>query len=415
MNYLLVNHVPVGKTRSPNRFLIGDLWLEDLRMQAKAWQQYGRLGLCIPCVDELDVTESGSFNLVEFEPAKEGFDIFPLPRYNSMATLIKSLPQIRHQLHRACQWSSIVQADYGGHPVALGQLAWSIAEKCNNKRIWVFDGADPFPRLERNIAEEPNYLKRSLKTKLFKQFENFCYQALTNADLVFSHNASVVKRFEKVWGDHCYSFDRSFVTEQVLITQEQLLLRQQLLMDTSQPLRLVVVGRQTAIKATDHVLHAMAKACHNGANLQLDIIGDGDELENYKQLTKELNLTERVRFIGSVPYGQPLFDILAQANVLLITNLTAEISRNVLLSLARGLALITYRNPGTDALLANDDAAILVPNGDIHALSEALLTADKNRSQLAEKIANGFMLAQTKTLEKTHYDRAQIAAACINN
>ena len=58
----------------------------------------------------------------------------------------------------------------------------------------------------------------------------------------------------------------------------------------------------------------------------------------------ELNLNDVVRFSGTVPYGKPLFDAWADANVMVITNLTAEISRNVLLGMARGLPLIVEQH-----------------------------------------------------------------------
>lgn len=415
MNYLLVNYVPLGKGSSPNRLLIGDMWLEDLRAQAKAWQPYGRLGLASPLVNKLTLENSGSFNLVEIDPNREGFDFFPLPSYNSLSTLVKTLAELKYKLHKACQWSSIVQADYNGHPTSLGQIVWSIAKKQGKNLIWVFDGADPFPRMEQFAAQETNPIKRIIKKNRVVNFDKFCRQAIGEADLVFTHNAAVVERFKEVWGEHCYSFDRSFVTEEILISEDQAILRQKRLLDTSQPLKLVVAGRQTHIKATDHVIKAMARALQCGANLELDIIGDGDALENYKQLAQELNIAERVHFVGSLPYGQSLFDVLEKAQILLITNLTAEISRNVLLGMARGLGLILYRNPGTDALIENHNAGLLVPSGDIDALSNVLFEADKNRKHLTELIPNGLNLARSNTLQQTHRCRAELAVNSLNN
>lgn len=415
MNYLLVNYVPLGKGSSPNRFVLGDMWLEDLRAQANAWRPYGRLGVAVRYIDELTVGDSGSFNLVEIDPAEEGFDFFPLPNYYSLKTWLWKLPELKRQLHRACQWASIIQADYNGHPISLSQIVWPIAKKHSKKRIYVFDGADPFPRLERFAAQEPNSIKRMIRQNLIKRFDGFCRNAIRDADLVFTHNASVTERFNEVWSDRCHTFERSFVKEQILLSDEQAALRQKRLMDASQPLRLIAAGRQTPIKATDHVLQAMAIALRRGADLQFDVVGDGDALESYKQLVRELGLTERVHFIGSVPYGEPLFNLLEQAHVLVVTNLTAEISRNVLLGMARGLPLILYRNPGTDALIENHNAGILVPTGDIDTLSTALVEAHRNRARLAEIVTNSLVLARTKTLEKTHYHRAELAAACINS
>ncbi len=71
MNYLLINHIPFGKGHTPNHFVVGDMWLEDLRAQARAWSPYGCLAVAAPCVDNIPVEVSGSFNLVEVNLQEE--------------------------------------------------------------------------------------------------------------------------------------------------------------------------------------------------------------------------------------------------------------------------------------------------------------------------------------------------------
>jgi hypothetical protein len=71
MNYLLVNYVPFRKGSSPNRLIIGDMWLEYLRSQVNNWLPYGRLRSASPWVNKVTLEDSGSFNLVEIDPANE--------------------------------------------------------------------------------------------------------------------------------------------------------------------------------------------------------------------------------------------------------------------------------------------------------------------------------------------------------
>lgn len=415
MNYLLVNHIPVGTGSAPNRLLIGDLWLEDLRAQAEAWSPYGRLVVAVPQTPHLQLANSGSFNLVEIDLSEEKFDFFPLPFYRNWLSFIQAAPRLRQRLQQICRQVAIVQADYGGHPLPLGQIVWPIAGKSGKKRIWVFDGADPFPRMNRDVEQESNPVKRIIKQNLVRQFEQFCHKAMSEADLVFVHNRAAVTRFQHLWSNRCHTFNRSFVKHSFLIDSEQANLRQQRILDSSQPLRLVAAGRQTAIKGTDQILRAMAIAVERGANLELDVIGDGDALPEYQQLAQTLNLSDRTRFLGTVPYGTELFEWMQQAQVLMITNLTAEISRNVLLGMALGLPLILYRNPGTDSLIETNEAGVLVPCGDVEALAEALIAADRHRSHLAQLITNGIQVAQAQTLEMTHVHRAELVAHCLRD
>lgn len=413
MDYLLVNHIPVGVGSAPNRLLIGDLWLEDLRMQAQAWSPYGRLIVTVPCTKNLQLESSGSFNLVEINLDEEKFDFFPLPHYSNWRSFMQAAPQLSYRLRQICRRAAIVQADYGGHPLPLGQLVWPIAGNFGKKRIWVFDGADPFPRMDRSAEEESNRIKRVVKQTLTQQFDRFCRRALSEADLVFVHNRAVMTRFKDLWSQRCHTFNRSFVKQSFLLNDEQAEQRRKNILNSSQPLRLVTAGRQTAIKGTDHIIRAMVIAIEQGANLQLDVIGDGDSLSEYQQLAQDLGVADRTHFRGTVPYGEELFDLMRQSQVLMITNLTAEISRNVLLGMALGLPLVLYENPGTDRLIENNQAGILVPRGDIEALAQSLLNADRNRSHLAQLITNGIKVAQAQTLEMTHVHRAELAASCI--
>src|SRR5204863_4142078 len=122
------------------------------------------------------------------------------------------------------------------------------------------------------------------------------------------------------------------------------------------------------------------QAIDRGAKLELNVMGDGDDLPRFKALAGELRLGDAVRFSGTVPYGKPLFDAWANSHVMVITNLTAEISRNVLLAMARGLPLIMYANPGTDALVRSSGAGAIVPTGDENALAATFQHAAANRA-----------------------------------
>jgi glycosyltransferase involved in cell wall biosynthesis len=317
-------------------------------------------------------------------------------------------------LKRVIHGADLMQAGYGGHPVALGSLAWPIARQLGARRIWVFDGADPIPRLRLEADQARNPLKRVAKHYAARRFEQFCRDAVREADLVFVHNAAVVERFKGVWdSQRCHAFDRSFVTDETLIDAAELAERQRRIRETSLPLRLVAAGRQIGIKGTDQVLRAMRQAIDRGAKLELDVWGDGEDLPRFKMLAIELRLDALVRFGGTVPYGKPLFDAWAEGHAMIITNLTAEISRNVLLGMARGMPLIAYRNPGTDELIHRSGAGILVPTGDVDALSAALVQAWRDRESLAGMCEAGVSAARENTLDATHRRRAELAVSLL--
>jgi len=409
LKYLLINHLPFGRSATPGRFFVRDMWLEDLRAQVAALRAAGmEVTVAAPLVDVL--AAQGSSATVEIDPVAEDFRYVPLPHYVSFAQFVQKRAGLRNVLLDAIAEADIVQMGYGGHPVPLGAVAWPLAGRRNKKRIWMFDGGDPFPQWTFHACQIRNPLKRWLRLKQLGRLEKFVRQAVADADLVIAHNKSVVERFQDVWHSRCHQFHRTFVTKDLLISNDELRDRQEKLLDRSHPLRVTATGRQIAIKGTDQLLRAFRRAIDRGANLELEVIGDGEDLPRYQTLAGELALGPRVRFIGAVPYGTPLFDAWRRHDVLVVTNLTSEFSRNLLLAMARGLPLITYSNPG-DAIVEPSGAAIVVPMGDVEALAGALVEAERDRQRLAQLAGRALELVRDLTLEECHRRRAELAAA----
>jgi len=412
--YLLINHVPFGRTGRAGRFLTGDMWMQDVRAQRAALEAVGgRLIVACPLADELDVRNSGSFNLVEVAPREEGFEYVALPYYTSLRGWLSTRSTVRRALKDAIDRASVVHMGDGAHPIAMDQIAWPIAGQQHKMRVWVYDGADVLPRLQEHAESRRTALERMVWRKLVRRRERFSRRAIQEADLVFAHNAAVVKRFADVWDERCHVFDRSFVTEEALVSEAGLREREVRLLDASRPLKLVVAGRQIRMKGTDQVLQAMARAAQAGARLELDVYGDGDDLEEFKRLAATLGLDARVRFHGAIPYGRGLFERLSESHAMVLTNLTPEISRNVLLAMAMGLPLIAYRNPGTDELIDSNDAGTLVGSADVAALAQAFVAADRDRATLARHARHGRAIAAVKTLGACHRERAELTAACV--
>jgi glycosyltransferase involved in cell wall biosynthesis len=413
--YLIVNHVPLGRCASPQHLRVGAMWMHDLRAQRDALRAVGaELIVACPLVDELEIEKSGSFDLVEVDLAAEGFSFVPLPYYESLKGWWKTRHTARAMLAQAIVNADVVHLGDGAHPIPYDAIAWDLARHAGKKIVWVYDGADVLPRLQEHAESRRSALARVAWRYLIRQRERSSRAHVRDADLVFAHNAAVVQRFADAWGPHCHFFDRSFVTDDVLIGAAELDARCEELRDRRRALRLVAAGRQIRIKGTDQVLRAMASARAKGAELELEVFGDGEDLPAFRELARELGLADRVRFLGSVPYGRELFDHLRRSQVMMITNLTPEISRNVLLSMALGLPILGYRNAGTDELLSKSGAGVLTPPGDVEALAGAMLHAAQDRESLVNQARGGRLVAGEKTLEGCHRERARLVGELLS-
>lgn len=68
----------------------------------------------------------------------------------------------------------------------------------------------------------------------------------------------------------------------------------------SNPRRILHIGRLVKWKRVDLLIDALPKVLMQFPDAELVIVGDGPELENLKQQTERLNLSNRVRFVGSI-------------------------------------------------------------------------------------------------------------------
>lgn len=410
--YLLVNHVPFGAADQPGRYRLGSLWLADLHAQAAALADVGgKLTVATPLVPQLTAKGSGSFELAEIAAGDAPFTYAPLPHYITLPAYLRARRSLVHALHPLLADADIVQFGPGGHPLPLSYNTWGLAGTMRCKRIWTMDGGDFTAQRRIRAHAEPHWLKRKYKVALDRRLFAFEQRCVREADLVFAHNRSSAQTFAAVWGPQCHIFDRSFVTDDMLSAAAEIAARGQRVQDATRPLRLVVASRLIAIKAVDEVLHAVAQARAKQVAIELDVFGDGDQRAALEESAGALGIARVTRFHGAVPYGPAFLKELQTSDVMVVTNVVPEFSRNILLAMALGLPLIAYANPGHDELLAESDAARVVPARDTAGLAAALVAAAQDRAGLARQIAAGAEYARERTLEACHRRRAVLAAA----
>ena len=407
MTYLLINHAPLARGGSRAAVRVGAAWLAELRAHARAVREAGgRLTLAAPLIHADE-----SFEGESVVPDAEGFEFVPLPRYATARQFAAVRGELRRTLARAIRPADVVQMGYGGHPVPLGRVAWPIAGRLGKRRIWSFGDADPFPRLLLEAANAAGPITRLVRRRRVDRLESFCRKAVRQADLVFAHSPALAERFAGAWGPHCHLFERSTVTDAEILTDREWAARQAMLRDANRPLRLVTAGRQTAVAGTDHIIRAVAKCQRLSVPVELDVMGEGADLEVFKQAAAEENIAGAVRFLGTVPAGDATFQAWIDRDALVVATLAAEVSRVAVSAAARGLAVVAYRNGGTDRLLAG--AAVPVPRGEVDALADALLRLHQNRYRLEELGAKGLRLARSMTLDAAHRRRANLAAGLL--
>lgn len=72
------------------------------------------------------------------------------------------------------------------------------------------------------------------------------------------------------------------------------------------PLKILFSGRLSDVKRVDVLINAYSQFVKNHQDAELILLGDGPKREELESLARKLNLSNRIRFLGALPYDQAL-------------------------------------------------------------------------------------------------------------
>ena len=145
------------------------------------------------------------------------------------------------------------------------------------------------------------------------------------------------------------------------------------------PRYLLTICRLMGWKRVDGIIEALEGLPED---VQLLVAGDGDMLEAWTALAAEKGLSDRVHFLGNVPYEQiPL--LIRAAEIFVLNSEYEGLSHTLLEVSALGTPIVCTGVCGNPEVVADGVNGLLVPSGDSAALREAVakLLADKALQQ----------------------------------
>ena len=129
------------------------------------------------------------------------------------------------------------------------------------------------------------------------------------------------------------------------------------------------VSRLTPMKGIDFSLRAFVEILRTNPNAMYVLVGDGDHAEEYTALVKELQIDEKVKFLG---YQSKVFEPLAAMDIFLFPSLKEALGISVVEALAVGLPVVSTNVGGLPEVVTPSVGA-LVPPEDAAAMAEAAL------------------------------------------
>ena len=142
------------------------------------------------------------------------------------------------------------------------------------------------------------------------------------------------------------------------------------------------------------IIEAFYEVIKYHKNIKLDIIGDGKDLKNYKDLSDKLELNNHVSFHGN-RNNEYVFKTLSQSHVLIVNSNFETFSTICAEALSCGIPVISTKCGGPESFL-NDETGILIDrdnNNQVTKAMKAIITNyDKYEAEKLKSRANQFSM-----------------------
>ncbi len=151
--------------------------------------------------------------------------------------------------------------------------------------------------------------------------------------------------------------------------------------------RILTIGRLIPRKGFQFLIRALPQIVENAAHdFEIEIVGDGPYQKELLKLASDLDVTEHIRFAGSVPYSE-LPGKYRGADIFILPSLAEGMPLVVLEAMGTGLPIVASRVQGIEELVAEDVNGALFDPGDADGLAQSLvklINAGKRRVEMGE-------------------------------
>lgn len=134
--------------------------------------------------------------------------------------------------------------------------------------------------------------------------------------------------------------------------------------------KIIFIGRVTKVKGVDLLINAIKDLKDKNYNIQLTIVGDGEEKENLERLTKELGLGNEVIFVGR---QKNVIDWLDDSDIFVYPSVWQEaFGISVVEAMARGCIPIVSDHGGLPEIVDDKINGYIVRNLSSKSLSKVI-------------------------------------------
>jgi glycosyltransferase involved in cell wall biosynthesis len=149
---------------------------------------------------------------------------------------------------------------------------------------------------------------------------------------------------------------------------------------TVKPLKIVTVCTlEQLYKGTDTLIEAVDIALRMGADVHLNIVGDGKFRPLLEELVCSKGIKEKVNFLGRLAAGDAVKEQYDRADLFVLPSKGEGLPRAMIEAMARGLPCLGTAASGIPELLPPED---MVPVGDVEGLAKKIAELSLNPSRM---------------------------------
>jgi len=386
----------------PNRALVKTDWAQSLRLLRDPF--HGRFGTIVVAAPQHAPDDTFADQAPETLHANEDIRFVAVGRFDwRLRRYWLNDHRVRAAYDRAVWGADIVHASVNDILRPFGLRGFQAALRHGIPTVWVEDT---------DIILQNRQLlgTRGLRSRLDMHVRNALLHrqtahAVAAADLTLLKGQALMQRYAR-FGRNVREIMNVSIREDWIVPPDCLSAR---LADsaTRRPLRCLSVGRLIPRKGVDHSIHAVHHARQRGADLQLDVIGSGQQQPQLEQLTRQLNVKPCVRFLGSRSYGPQLINEMATYDAFLFTPLCEDTPRSIFDAMAAGLPIVAYDIPYTRQLVDAHGCGLLAPLLDPQQLARQLLRLVSDPDMLCRLAHASRATALANTAEIWYRRRAE--------
>ena len=116
------------------------------------------------------------------------------------------------------------------------------------------------------------------------------------------------------------------------------------------------------------------------------IVGEGGKRRFFETEVKKMGYPERVEFLGAIP-NEKMPDVLNRASIYVSTSPSDGLSISLLEAMSCGLFPVATNIPGNREVIHDGVNGILFPVGDVSKLTEAIVSAFKNKDMVLSALS----------------------------